>query len=120
MRTQQVADRLVGLCRQGQNLEAIDELYSDHIVSREMPGANDELLTGKEVVRQKTEQWLENVRELHSGSISDPVVAGNHFTCKMDYDVTFKDGNRHQIEEICLYETRDGKIVNEQFFYAMA
>ena len=119
MKTQEVADRLVTMCRQDQNLEAIDELYADDIVSREMPGYPEALVSGKEAVRKKTEQWLESVAEMHSGEVSDPVVAGNHFTCKMSYDVTFKEQGRIQMEEICLYEAKDGKIINEQFFYEM-
>ncbi|MEM9687293.1 MAG: nuclear transport factor 2 family protein [Bacteroidota bacterium] len=117
MKTQEVADRLVAMCRQGQNMEAIDELYADDITSREMPGVPEEVISGIDGVRKKSEQWFANVQEFHSGDISDPVVAGNHFTCKMSFDITFKDHGRQQMEELCLYEAKDGKIINEQFFY---
>ena len=60
------------------------------------------------------------MEEFHGGSISEPVVAGNHFTSKMNFDVTFKDRGRQQMEELAIYEVNDdGKIVNEQFFYSM-
>lgn len=119
MNTQEVATRLITMCREGKNMEAIDQLYADTIISKEMPGVPDDVISGKEAVRKKSEQWLANVEEFHGGDISDPVVAGNHFSCKMSYDVTFKDSGRQQMEELCIFEAKDGKIVNEQFFYQL-
>lgn len=37
MTTQQVADRLIALCRKEKNVEALKELYAPNIVSTEMP-----------------------------------------------------------------------------------
>lgn len=120
MNTKQVADRFVSLCREGKNMQVIDELYADNIVSREMPGMpGQEVTEGIKAVAQKSEDWYESLEEFHSGDISDPVVAGNHFTVKMDFDATFKDRGRQQMEELCVFEVDNGKIVNEQFFYTM-
>ena len=119
MTTQEVANRLVEMCRQGQNMEAIAELYADNVVSTEMPGAPTPVVSGKEAVTQKSAQWLNNVVEFHKGEISEPQVADNHFSCTMDFDVTFKDRGRQQMKEVCVYKVDDGKIVSEQFFYNM-
>ena len=78
MTTQEVANRLVEMCRQGQNMEAIAELYADNVVSTEMPGAPTPVVSGKEAVTQKSAQWLNNVVEFHKGEISEPQVADNH------------------------------------------
>ncbi len=118
MNTQQVANRLVEMCRQGQNMEALEELYADNVVSKEMPGMPGEVTSGIKAVFKKSEDWFNNVQEFHGGDISDPQVAGNHFSCTMDFDVTFKDRGRTQMQEVCVYEVNDGKIVSEQFFYA--
>ena len=119
-RTQEVANRLVELCREGRNVEAIDELYHDNIVSCEMenwPGGPTRVEGIKQVV-EKNEQWMDSVAEIHSAHISDPIVAGNHFSVKMDYDVTFKEHGRRAMEELAVYELdQNGKIVREQFFY---
>jgi hypothetical protein len=32
-------------------------------------------------------------------------------------DVTYKDGNREKMDEVVVYEVKEGKIVKEQFFY---
>ena len=52
--------------------------------------------------------------------ISDTIVANNHFTGKIYFDVTFKSSQRQQMEEVCVFEVQDGKTTNEQFFYTMA
>jgi len=56
MTTQQVADRLVEMCRNGQNLEAIEELYADNVVSKEMPGMPGEVTSGIKEVYTKSEE----------------------------------------------------------------
>ncbi|WP_274474617.1 nuclear transport factor 2 family protein [Mangrovimonas aestuarii] len=119
MNTQEVANRLVSLCREGKNMQALEELYSDNIVSKEMSWMPGEVVAeGKEAVTKKSQEWYQNVEEYHGGTVSDPLVAGNHFSCTMDMDVTFKDRGRQQMQEVCVYEVKDGKIVNEQFFYS--
>jgi SnoaL-like domain len=119
MNTKKVAKKWYTMCNQGQNLECVEELYADNVLSQEMPGYPEEVVSGKQNVWDKSKQWLDNVEEFHGGAISEPVVAGNHFTCKMDFDVTFKDRGRQQMEEVCVFEVENGKIVHEQFFYAM-
>ncbi|MEC3908433.1 nuclear transport factor 2 family protein [Tamlana sp. 2201CG12-4] len=120
MSTQDVANKWAQMCREGKNLECIDELYADNVTSKEMPGVPyGEFVAGKQNVWDKSKQWLDNVVEFHSGEISDPVVADNHFTSKMSFDVTFKDRGRQQMEEVCVFEVNSGKIVNEQFFYTL-
>ncbi|BAO76912.1 nuclear transport factor 2 family protein [Winogradskyella sp. PG-2] len=107
------------MCSQNQNLDCIKELYADNVVSKEMPGMPGEEISRRQNVWNKNEEWLGNVTEFHSGTISEPVVAGNHFTSKMTFDVTFKDRGRQQMEELAVFEVKDGKIVSEQFLYSM-
>ena len=119
MTTKEVANRLVELCRQGKNLEAMEELYGENVVSNEMPGAPTPVVSGKKAVIQKSADWLNSVVEFHKGEISEPQVADNHFSCTMDFDITFKERGRQQMNEVCVYKVDNGKIVNEQFFYNM-
>jgi hypothetical protein len=118
MNAQEVANRLVLLCREGRNVDAINELYDDHIISHEpegspMPGKT----VGKEAVLGSTNYWYSTVEELHSAYISDPIVAGNFFACTMKMDVTYKEQGRNTMDELCVFEVNDGKIVASQFFY---
>ena len=100
-------------------MQAIKELYDQNIVSREMPGLPNEVIKGKEAVTKKSEDWYDNVEEYHGGDISDPLVAENHFSCKMSFDCTFKGQGRMQMEELGVFTVNNGKIVEEQFYYAM-
>lgn len=119
MSTQTVADRLVELCREQKNREALDELYADNCTSREMPGMPNDFVEGKPAIIEKTEGWFATVEEMHSSSVGDPIVAGAHFSCVMNFDVTFKERGRIAMEEIAVFEVKDDKIVSEQFFYSM-
>lgn len=120
MNTQEVANQWTQMCREGKNLDCVNELYAENVVSKEMPGIPfGELVEGKKNVLNKNKEWLENVEEFHASEISEPIVAGNHFTSKMKFDVTFKDRGRQQMEEVCVFEVQNGKIAKEQFFYSM-
>jgi ketosteroid isomerase-like protein len=57
------------------------------------------------------------VEQVHGGYSSAPVVGGNHFSVAMGMDVTMKGAGRVKMDEIAVYEVKDGKIVKEQFFY---
>lgn len=119
MSTQEVAEKLVQLCREGKNDVAINELYADDIISLEQPGTPVERAEGKQAVIAKSEHWNNSVQEIHGGTISDPIVMADFFTISIDMDVTFKEYGRMQIQEIAVYKVKDGKIVFEQFFYSM-
>jgi ketosteroid isomerase-like protein len=115
-----VADDLVSLCRSGRNMEAIETLYSPDIVSIESMG-NETMpreVRGLDAVRGKGEWWRDN-NEVHSATVDGPFVgADDKFAVYYNYDVTFKPtGKRNNMEEMALYTVKDGKVVQEQFFY---
>ncbi|MEO8146335.1 MAG: nuclear transport factor 2 family protein [Bacteroidia bacterium] len=119
MTTQDVAGKLVQLCRQGKNMDAINELYADHVISIEPKGSHAERTEGKAAVIGKNQQWFDMVEQVHSSEISEPVVTGNHFAVAMDMDVTLKGKGRSPMNEVCVYEVKDGKIVSDNFFYTI-
>ena len=118
MTTQEVANRLVELCRKGEYHTAHQELYADHVVSIEPDGAQGPArVEGIQGINAKAEQYVAMVEEMHANEVSDPIVAGNHFSVSMKSDATFKGMGRQQMEEVCIYEVENGKVVKEQFFY---
>ena len=118
MTTQEIANRLVELCRTGAWDQAFEELYSPNAVSIEMPGGPwPERCEGMEAIAAKGEQWQSMTEEFHGVEVSDPLIAGNHFTLTMAMDVTMKGMGRSKNTEVCVYKVDDGKIVSEQFFY---
>lgn len=117
MNTQQVASRLVELCRQGLIPQAMEELYDKDIVSIEPDHAPVKSATGKAAVMEKGKRFASMIEQRHGGSFSDPVVGGRYFSAAMMLDATFKGQGRMVFDEICVYEVKDGKIVKEQFYF---
>ena len=116
MTTQQVANRLVELCRTGQILPAQEELFADNVSSIENSGPNPGTVTGKAEVIEKGKQFSAMIEEVHASEISDPIIAGGRFSISWIFDVTIKGVGRSKMQEICVYEVKDGKILSEQFF----
>jgi ketosteroid isomerase-like protein len=117
MSVQDVANKLVELCREGKHTEAIQDLYDEHVVNVEPEGSPMQKTEGKEAVLKATEQWFSSVEEIHNGEISDPIVAGDHFACTMNYDVTYKEHGRNVMNELAVFGVKDGKITSAEFFY---
>ena len=68
-------------------------------------------------MRQKGEWWAAN-HEVHGGSAEGPFVHGDQFAIYLTMDITPKEtGERMTMKEVCLYTVKDGKIVEERFFY---
>jgi len=118
MTTKQVADQLVGYCRQGQFEEAVKDLYANDVVSLEPDGTPDKEVKGIEGVIAKGQKFNDMVEEFHGMEVSDPIVADKFFSCSMKMDITFKGAPRTTIEEVCLYKVDNGKVVREEFFYS--
>ena len=115
-----VAKALVAKCSQGQFEEAMKAHYAPNIVSIE-PCGNEQMPArqeGIEAIEAKGRWWVEN-HEIHSMEVNGPFVGdGDQFAVQFKMDVTFKPtGSRMQNTEMALYTVKDGKIVQEEFFY---
>jgi len=118
MTTTDVANRYNELASQGQWDQIQNELFADNAVSIEphhSPGLKT--VEGIEAIKHKGKQFGEMVEEMHGGYTRPAQVAGNHFAVAMGMDVTMKNMGRMKMDEIAVYEVKDGKIVKEQFFY---
>lgn len=116
--TQEIANRLVELCRIGDYATCYQELYSPDAVSIEpdhVPPPHR--AEGMDAIRKKGEMWQNMIEEVHGSSVGDPIVAGDYFACQMMVDWSIKGQGRVKMEEICLYKVENGKIVSEQFIY---
>ncbi len=83
----------------------------------EPEGTPDRVQRGQAALAAKLKMFQDTF-EVHGGEVSEPIVAGPFFSCRMMVDVTErKSGARFPIDEICVYEVSDGKIVSQQFFY---
>jgi hypothetical protein len=118
MTTQEIAARFDELAQREQWFEIQDELFAKNVRSIEPPGSpyyKD--AEGKNAVRKKGEEFVSRVEAVHRTHTTQPVVGGDHFAVGRGVDITVKGLGRIQIDQIMLYEVKDGEIVVEQFFY---
>jgi len=118
MTTQEVADRMYELFKENKWAEVQQELFSDDAESIEpanSPGMQS--VKGKEALKKKGDDFNNMIEEVHGGYTGQPIVAGNHIAFAMGFDATMKGMGRQKMDEIAVYEVKDGKIVKEQFFY---
>ena len=118
MKTEEVAKRLVALCREEKWEVAQKELYADDAVSIEPEAtpAFEKETRGLPAIMEKGRKFVAMVEKMHSLSVSEPLVAGNAFACTMQLDMTMKGQGRMNMPELCVYQVKDGKIISEQFF----
>ncbi|MCB1056541.1 MAG: nuclear transport factor 2 family protein [Acidobacteria bacterium] len=124
METLEIGKSLVDLCNQGQFDQAVESHYDDDIVSIEGAGgpSGDQRVEGLDAVRAKGKWWSEN-HEVHAFEAYGPFTAqgDDRFAVYFSLEVTPKaTGQRMAMTEVGLYQVRDGKIVEERFFYNMA
>jgi len=118
MTTQDVANRFHELAQANQWDKIQDEFFAENAVSIEPPQSPGlQSVEGLSAIKEKGRQFGEMVEEMHGGYVTAPVVGGNFFSVAMGMDVTMKGMGRMKMDEIALYEVKDGRIVREQFFY---
>jgi ketosteroid isomerase-like protein len=67
---------------------------------------------------QRKGEWWKDYFEVHGTTYLDPMVADNHFVVQIWMNTTHKtSGQRSQMNELAVYQVKNGKIWKEQFFY---
>lgn len=120
MDTRQVAQEFAELCKAGRFDEAGDRFWSADIVSLEPMEGPMARCAGRKEVDAKGEWWTAN-HEVHGFTTEGPYVHGDQFALRFTIDVTPRTGEhagqRSQMSEVGLYTVRDGKVVEERFFF---
>ena len=116
--TKEVAVRFNELAKQEKWFEIQDELFAGNVKSIDPPNSPYfGYAEGKAVVRKKGEDFVKKIEAAHRRHTTEPIIAGNHFAVGREVDITVQGYGRIQINEIMLYEVKDGEIISEQFFY---
>ena len=114
MTTLEIATRLVSLCNEAKNHQAMEELYSKDIISVEAGGHESR---GLAAVFESGKAWREG-HEVHSAKHEGPWPHGDRFVVRFTYDLTDKKANKRMtLDEVGLFTVQNGKIVREEFFY---
>jgi hypothetical protein len=117
MTTKEIAERLVALCRAGKVEIAHQELYAQDAINIEPYGTPDfpKETKGLGALIEKAHKLTGMIEQVHAISISDPLVAGRSFAYAMQLDVTIRGRGRMTMDELCIYEVKEGKIISERF-----
>ncbi|MET0605098.1 MAG: nuclear transport factor 2 family protein [Beijerinckiaceae bacterium] len=117
MAIKDLADEFVALLKSNKSEEAAARYNADDIVSYEAADGPMAVCRGKDEVKKKGDWWYEN-HEFHGGDVAGPYVNGDQFAVRFSFDVTNRQsGERIKMDEVGIYTVRDGKIVEERFFY---
>jgi len=118
MTTQHVASRFNELAQQEKWFEIQDEFFADNVKSIDPPNSPYfGYAEGKSEVRKKGEDFVKHIEAVHRAHTTEPIVCGNHFAVGREIEITAQGFGRIQINQIMMYEVKDGQIISEQFFY---
>ncbi|WP_205513050.1 SnoaL-like domain-containing protein [Longitalea arenae] len=116
--TTEVAARFHELAQQEKWFEIHEEFFSENVKSIDPPESPYMgYAEGKAAVHKKGEEFVSRIQGVPRAYTSEPIVTGNHFAVVREMDLTVQPHGRIQINEIMLYEVKDGEIISEQFFY---
>ncbi|MEL6196248.1 MAG: SnoaL-like domain-containing protein [Pseudomonadota bacterium] len=117
MDTRALATEFYEMLKENKHEEAQARFYSDDIRSIEpMPGEHSDV-TGKAALAEKYKWWEANTTIHDEGMGDGAKVHGDQFAITFWIDVTMTGMDRMKMEEVGLYTVKDGKIVEERFFY---
>ena len=114
----EIARDFVALIRAGKSDEVEKKWLAPGIESVEGVGASM-AWSGRKAVLAKYRGW-EADHEIHSMSVEGPWVGATGFAVRFGIDVTqLSTGQRTQMHEIAVYTVRNGKVVREEFHFAL-
>jgi ketosteroid isomerase-like protein len=98
----------------GKIMEAFEKYYADDLVMQEN---SEEPRKGKAENRKFEEQFMSSVEAFNGGSVKASAVNGDVSFSEWEMDITFKGGTRTKMNQVAVRHWKNGKIVNERFFY---
>jgi limonene-1,2-epoxide hydrolase len=116
-KTAELAAAFTAMLKAGDHEGAAARFNSPDIVSIEAMDGPMARIQGTAAVKAKSDWWY-GAHEIHSATAEGPYVNGDQFSVIFAMDLTKRDGGqRMQMQEVGLYTVKDGKIIEERFFY---
>ena len=108
-----IASSLIELCKKGKFIQAQNELYDEDIISIEIDGTRT---TGAKKMQEKEQRFLDNLVRIHDIDFSETLIARNYFSTVLKMKIEIRNVGFKELEEMCVYHIKNGKIDFEQFF----
>jgi ketosteroid isomerase-like protein len=107
-------EKLIQLVERGEFLEAIETFYSPEASMQEN---NQPPRVGLAALLENERKALARFKIIHVSRAASYVVDGNRAAINWIFEITEQSGRRYILDEIAYQEWRDGKIVQERFYY---
>jgi ketosteroid isomerase-like protein len=98
----------------GKIMDAFEKYYADDVVMQEN---SEDPRVGKAANRKAEEDFMSSVEAFHGASVKASAVNGDVTFSEWEMDMTFKGGKRLTMSQVAVRKWKNGKIVNERFFY---
>jgi ketosteroid isomerase-like protein len=113
MSTQEDVAQLIALVVDGNFLEAIEKFYAEDATMQENNGPPR---VGLAALLENERRALAYMSQLRPQALSN-IVNGDRAAIHWIFDFVDPQGVGHRIDEVAYQQWRDGKIVQERFFY---
>jgi len=97
----------------GQALEAFEKFYADDVV---MMDQGFEPWEGKDLNRQREQDFFGNITEFRAGEIKTTAVGDDVTFSVWHFDYTHAEWGVMTYDQVAVRDWRDGKIVKERFY----
>jgi len=111
---QELEDALNQELQHGNILDAFEKFHPEDVTMQENALAPSR---GKSANRERVRQWADAVAELHATRLVGCAASGDRGYSEWEYDVTYKNGKRHQMHEVAVRQWGSGKVVFERFYW---
>ncbi|HHC78273.1 MAG TPA: nuclear transport factor 2 family protein [Flavobacteriia bacterium] len=99
---------------QGNALDAFEEYYHEDVVMQE----NDNpAIIGKNANRKREEEFFASITEFRSAQPLKVTIGEDTTMVEWHLDYTHKDWGIKNYTQVAVQEWKDGKIINEKFYY---
>jgi hypothetical protein len=109
-----LVDGLNGKILEGKILEAFEEYYADDVV---MQDNNYPARVGKDENRAYEEAFVNGLTEFRGARLLNTLVSDGITVTEWFFDYTHKDFGSRTYTQVCTQRWKDGKIVEEKFYY---
>lgn len=100
---------------EGKGKEAFEKFYANDVVMQEPTG--DPPRVGKDACRKAEDDFYANVEAFHGAKLLASVVGDGVTFSEWLFDFKLKGQPRVALQQVARRQWRNGKIVNERFYY---
>ena len=100
----------------GKQMDAFEKYYHEDVVMQEN---SNPPTVGKSANRERELQAMQMIEAFHGAEVKSVAVGDNVTTSEWEMDVTYKGAPRMKMSQVAVQKWKDGKIINERFYYSM-